>query len=169
MFQTADTIRTRVAGVCAGLSLTVFLVGCGGMSQNETTGTLLGGAAGAVLGSQFGKGDGRTAATAIGAIIGASVGREIGASLDETSRRQAAQTTYQALETADVGAGITWDNPANAGEPAKGSTVITRQGADEQGRTCREFQQTVTIGGKEVQSYGTACRDDNGDWKLISS
>ena len=42
----------------------------------------------------------------------------------------------------------------------------TRQGADRDGR---EFQQTVTIGGHEEQSYGTACRDKNGDWKLFTT
>ena len=169
MLQTVNTIRGRAAGVCAGVSLAILLVGCGGMSQNETTGTLIGGAAGAVIGNQFGKGSGKTAATAIGAILGATVGREIGASLDETSRRRAGEATHRALETADVGAGITWENPANAGAPAMGTTVITRQGADQQGRTCREFQQMVTIGGEEVRSYGTACRDGNGDWQLVSS
>ena len=168
MFLTTDSIRRRVIAVCAVGSMAVWIAGCSGMSQNETTGTLLGGAAGALLGSQFGKGDGRTAATAIGAIIGASVGREVGESMDETSRRKAAQTTHQALETADIGTGIAWENPGNAGAPASGSTVITRQGTDQQGRTCREFQQTVTIGGNEAQSYGTACRDGNGDWKLVS-
>ena len=169
MFETTNTIRRRAVDMCAVFSLAMLLAGCGGMSQNETTGTLVGGAAGAVIGSQFGKGSGKNAATAIGAILGATVGREIGASLDETSRRRAGEATHRALETADVGAGITWDNPANTGAPARGSTVITRQGADQQGRTCREFQQTVTIGGEEVRSYGTACRDDNGDWKLVSS
>ena len=168
MFNTASTIRRRTIGTCAGVSLAMLLAGCGAMSENETTGTLVGGAAGAVLGNQFGKGGGKTAATAIGAILGATVGREIGDSLDETSRRRADEATHRALETADVGAGITWDNPANAGAPARGSTVVTRQGADRRGRTCREFQQTVTIGGEEVWSYGTACRDGNGDWKLIS-
>ena len=168
MFQTSDSIRRRAVAVCAVCSLAAWIAGCSGISQNETTGTILGGATGAVLGSHFGKGDGRTAATAIGAIIGASVGREIGASLDETSRRKAVQATRHALETADVGTGITWENPANAGAPARGATVITRQGADRRGRTCREFQQTVTIGGSETQSYGTACRDGNGDWKLAS-
>ena len=169
MFESANTICRRAAGLCAGLSLAMLLAGCGGMSQNETTGTVLGGAAGAVIGSQFGKGTGKNVATAIGAVLGATVGREIGVSLDEASRRQAGEATHRALETADVGTRITWDNPANAGAPAKGTTVVTRQGADQQGRTCREFQQTVTIGGEEVQSYGTACRDDNGDWQLVSS
>lgn len=169
MFLTTDTIRRRAIAVCAVCSMAVWAAGCSGISQNETTGTILGGATGALLGSHFGKGDGRTAATAIGAIIGASVGREVGASLDDTSRHQAVQAAHRALDTADIGSGITWENPANTGAPARGSTVITRQGVDLQGRTCREFQQTVTIGGKEAHSYGTACRDGNGDWKLVSS
>lgn len=168
MLQTANTIRRRAVGLCAGFSLAVLLAGCSGMSENETAGTLVGGAAGAVLGSQFGKSDGKTATTAIGAVLGATIGRELGASMDETSRRRAGEATHRALDTADVGAGITWENPANAGAPARGTTVITRHGADRKGRTCREFQQTVTIGGKKVQSYGTACRDDNGDWRMIS-
>ena len=168
MFQTANTVRRRAAGVCAGVSLALLLAGCSGVSENEATGTIIGGTAGAVIGNQFGKGGGKTVATAIGAVLGATVGREIGASLDETSRRQAGAATHRALEAADVGTGITWENPANAGAPASGTTVITRQGADQQGRTCREFQQTVTIGGEEVQSYGTACRDGNGDWMLVS-
>lgn len=91
-----------------------------------------------------------------------------GESMDETSRRKALQATRHALETAEIGTGIAWENPANAGAPARGSTVITRQGVDQQGRTCREFQQAVTIGGEEAQSCGTACRDGNGDWKLVS-
>ena len=168
MFLTTDSIRSRAITVCAVCSMAVLVAGCSAMSQNETTGTLLGGATGALLGSQFGKGDGRTAATAIGAIIGASVGREVGESMDGTSRRKALQATRHALETAEIGTGIAWENPANAGAPARGSTVITRQGVDQQGRTCREFQQAVTIGGREAQSYGTACRDGNGDWKLVS-
>ena len=107
MYRTADTIRRRAIGMCACFSLTILFAGCSGMSQNETTGTLVGGAAGAVLGNQFGKGGGNTAATAIGAILGATVGREIGASLDATSRRRAGAATRRALDTADVGSGIT--------------------------------------------------------------
>ena len=64
-----------------------------------------------------------------------------------------------------VGESISWENPGNAG----GAAAVTRQGADSEGRTCREFQQTVTIGGREEQSYGTAYRDEVGDWKLVST
>ena len=164
--------RPLVRKLTTGLliaALGTALSGCGGMGENETAGSILGGVAGAVVGNQFGKGDGKTAATAVGAVIGAMVGGNIGRSLDETSRQQAVAAAEDALETADVGDSITWENPDNAGGPAHGSTKVTRQGADSEGRTCREFRQTVTIGGREEQSYGTACRDDNGDWKIVTS
>ena len=161
--------RNLLAGLLVA-SLGTAVSGCGDMGDHEAAGAILGGVAGAVVGNKFGKGSGKTAATALGAVIGSTVGRNIGQSLDETSRQRAGAATHQALETAAIGdPPIIWENPANTGGPAEGSTIITRQGADSEGRTCREFQQTVTIGGRQEQSYGTACRDANGDWKIVSS
>ena len=165
---TRPQVRKLTAGILVA-ALGTALSGCGGMGENEAAGSILGGVAGAVVGNQFGKGDGKTAATALGAVIGAMVGGNIGRSLDATSRQRAGAATERALETADVGESITWENPSNEGGPAYGSATVTRQGADSEGRTCREFQQTVIIGGREEQSYGTACRDDNGDWKIVTS
>ena len=165
---TTPAMRNLLAGLFAA-SLVPAIAGCATMSENETAGTILGGVAGAVIGNQFGDGKGRTAATALGAVIGATVGREIGHALDQTSRRRADAAARTALDTASVGEGIRWENPANSGGPAYGTATITRQGADREGRTCREYQQTVVVGGKEVQSYGTACRDDNGDWKVAAA
>ena len=153
------------ATLAAGLVITL-IGGCATMSENETAGTVLGGVAGAVVGNQFGKGSGKTVATALGAIIGATAGRNIGKSLDATSQARAGAAAEEALDTAAVGESISWENPGNESGPAHGSGTVTRQGIDSAGRTCREFQQTVTIGGREEQSYGTACLDENGDWKL---
>lgn len=33
---------------------------------------------------------------------------------------------------------------------------------------CREYQRKVTVGGKVVDSYGTACMQPDGSWKLDS-
>ena len=159
---------TAMHAITSALAAVALTSGCATMSESATAGTVLGGVAGAVVGNQFGKGSGRTAATALGAIIGATAGRNIGKSLDETSQARAGAAAEQALETAAVGSPITWENPDNAEGPARGSATVTRQGTDTEGRTCREFQQTVTIGGREEQSYGTACRDANGDWKPTS-
>ena len=52
------------------------------------------------------------------------------------------------------------------------SGIVTpvRDGTDTAtGSYCREFQQTVTIGGKAEQAYGTACRQPDGTWKVIGS
>ena len=163
-----NTMKQRFTGALAAGLITATTAGCATMSENETAGTILGGVAGAVVGNQFGKGSGKTVATALGAIIGATAGRNIGKSLDATSQVRAGAAARQALDTAAVGESITWENPANASGPARGSATVTRQGNDSGGRTCREFQQTVTIAGRQEQSYGTACRDQNGDWKLAT-
>ena len=131
------------------------------MSQNEAVGAILGGVAGGVIGNQFGK----TAATVLGAVIGAAVGRNIGRSFDETSPDRAGEAIHEAPDTAEVGESVTWENPGNADGPA----TVTRQEADREGRTSREFPQTVTIEGREEQSCGTACRNDSGDWQTVSS
>ena len=36
------------------------------------------------------------------------------------------------------------------------------------GQPCREYQQTVTIGGKTEEAYGTACRQPDGTWKIVN-
>ena len=32
---------------------------------------------------------------------------------------------------------------------------------------CREFQQTITIGGQPQRAYGTACRQADGTWRIV--
>ena len=34
------------------------------------------------------------------------------------------------------------------------------------GTYCREYQQTVTVGGQTQEAYGTACRQPDGAWKI---
>jgi surface antigen len=44
--------------------------------------------------------------------------------------------------------------------------VRTYQSAS--GQYCREYQQTITVGGQMHQAYGTACRQPDGNWKIVS-
>jgi len=37
------------------------------------------------------------------------------------------------------------------------------------GRYCREFQQEVKIGGVKERAYGTACRNPDGSWEVVST
>jgi surface antigen len=132
--------------------------------QKQTGGTLLGGIGGAAIGSQFGHGAGSVAAGAAGALIGAFVGREVGKSLDKADMAAAHQAQTQA-QTAPIGEKIAWSNPESG---HSGSVTPTRQGTDQSGNQCREYQSTVTIGGKTEQAYGTACRQPDGSWKVVN-
>ena len=65
---------------------------------------------------------------------------------------------------APIGDPIHWNN-GNAG----GTVTALRDGQDSQGRYCREFQQKVKIGGKISSAYGTACRQIDGTWQIVST
>lgn len=137
--------------------------GFGGMGGKETAGTLLGAAGGGLLGSQFGKGKGKIAMTALGVLAGAGIGNSIGASLDRSDRFHIERTNHVALESALAGQAVHWRNPdsGNAGSVVPGR-VFQALGAH-----CREFQQTVVVGGQPQQAYGTACRTPDGSWRLV--
>ena len=57
---------------------------------------------------------------------------------------------------------IVWDDGS-----ATGTVQTTRSGTSTSGRQCREFQQTVMVGGKTRQAYGTACLQPDGAWEII--
>jgi hypothetical protein len=82
--------------------------------------------------------------------------------LNEVQQRdlEAAQV---AATTAPIGEPIIWQEGN-----AKGQVVATREGTSVSGRYCREFQQQVSIGGRTEQAYGTACRNPDGSWEVVS-
>jgi hypothetical protein len=58
-----------------------------------------------------------------------------------------------------------WVNPDTG---RSGSAVPVRTFENAQGQPCREFVTAITIGGREEQGYGTACRQPDGDWQVVS-
>lgn len=135
------------------------LVACAG-GQKETAGTLLGGAVGGVMGSHVGGGHGRTAGIIIGTLIGALVGQDIGRTLDDADELRAARV----LEKNKTGQSSTWSNP-DRGTQVTVEPTKTYQVAS--GEYCREYQTEVTVGGKTERAYGTACRQPDGQWKIV--
>ena len=133
--------------------------------NKELGGALIGAAIGGLAGSQLGAGTRQLMALGAGTLLGALVGSEVGKSLDKADRLHAAQTTHQTLEYSPNGQTRQWQNPVsgNAGTVTSLSTIITASG-----QPCREFQQTVTIGGEVEMAYGTACRQADGAWRIVS-
>jgi surface antigen len=155
----------RIATVFLAGVMAVSLAACENAGQKQVGGTVVGGALGGLLGAQVGSGTGQLAATAAGALLGALAGSEVGKSLDRADRMYAARTTQSALETNKSGTASSWTNP-DSGHSGAVTPVRTYQTA--QGEYCREFQQTVTIDGKSESAYGTACRQPDGSWKIVS-
>lgn len=142
-----------------------LLGGCAeNMATKQTGGTILGGIGGAVAGAQFGKGKGQLAMTAIGTLLGAYVGSEVGRSLDKADQAYAGRAEQQA-HAAPIGQSISWSNPDSGNS---GTYTPTRDGRDQGGNYCREYQTTVNVGGQMEQAYGTACRQPDGSWKVVN-
>lgn len=141
----------------------LVLAGCAGQGQKETGGTLVGAAAGGLLGSQFGSGTGKLIGTALGVVAGGFLGKEVGKSLDNADKAAMKQSTQYSLEATKVGHTSSWSNPDSGN---RGSVTPTKTYQAPTGEYCREYQQTVTVGGKTEEAYGTACRKPDGTWKV---
>lgn len=125
----------------------------------EQLGTALGAVAGGVTGYQFGSGGGKAAAVIGGTIIGALIGGHIGRSMDSIDQN----CVGQILEHAPPDEPITWRDGLDRYQVTPSPAY-----QDREGRYCREYQATATIGGRPQQTYGTACRQPDGSWRLMN-
>ena len=66
------------------------------------------------------------------------------------------------LFQAPVGAPVPWQE-----NDRRGTLVTTAEYGATDGRYCREYQKTVTIGGRLEEVWGTACQQPNGDWQIV--
>lgn len=155
----------RRISLIAAVAIAAMVSACEGMGQRETVGGLTGAALGGLLGAQFGSGSGQLVATGAGVLVGGLIGSEIGRSMDQVDQMKANQAVVRA-QSAPLGESITWNNPDSGNY---GTITPTRDGTSSSGQYCREFQQTITIGGQTEQGYGTACRQPDGTWRIIQT
>jgi surface antigen len=149
-------ILTSLVVVTASMSL----ISCSDVSKQDI-GTVSGGVIGGLVGNQFGQGGGKVLATGVGALAGAYIGSAIGKNMDETDKLKMSRT----LETNNVGQPAYWQNSKTGSSytvtPVKNLTVDGNP-------YCREYRTTAVIAGKKQQMYGTACRQPDGTWKMVS-
>lgn len=151
--------------IALALITTIFLAGCVDGGQKQQMGTLVGAGLGALAGSQIGHGKGQLAAVAIGTLVGAGIGNSVGKSLDRADRLAMQNAQYQALEKNASGSGEVWHNPDSGNS---GSLTPRRTFQNDDGQYCREFTQTITVGGDSREGYGTACRRPDGSWEIMN-
>ncbi|USG62634.1 RT0821/Lpp0805 family surface protein [Sneathiella marina] len=130
-----------------------------GDCNRELLGSVLGATIGGVAGSQVGKGSGQLVGVAGGTIIGYLIGGAIGRTMDEIDQN----CIGQILEHGEDGQDIVWNNPRN-GTVYEVSPSRTYQQSN--GEYCREYTAQSDINGQIQTTYGIACRQEDGSWKI---
>ena len=151
------------------IAAAVLVLAAAGCAQSDygpkqTFGGLSGAALGGLLGAQFGSGEGRLVTTGAGVLLGALVGSEIGRSMDHVDRMRANEAVTRSY-SAPLGETIYWNNPRSG---YAGTVTPMRDGTSARGQYCREFRQTITIDGRLAEGVGTACRQADGTWRIVS-
>jgi len=140
--------------------ISISLTSCSNLTKQDV-GTLSGGVVGGVIGSQFGGGSGKLVAIGLGTLAGALVGGSVGKSMDQVDQMK----TQSALETQAVGQPAYWTN----NKTGANYTVTPTRNVEVKGNPyCREYRTTAIISGKTQTVYGTACRQRDGSWKIVS-
>lgn len=139
-----------------------------GTGNKTMVGTVVGGGLGGLLGSQVGKGKGNIAAIIIGTMLGGAAGNQAGQSLDRADQLAAQQNANYSLNKVPSGNTTGWQSP-DPQRRTSGTFTPTKTYQESSGRYCREYQQTITINGKTEQGYGTACRQPDGSWQIVTS
>ncbi len=85
--------------------------------------------------------------------------------LDEADSTYMSRSLQGALESNKSGHSSNWINPDNS---HRGAVTPLRTFKSETGQDCREFQRLATIEGKTGFNYGTACRQPDGTWRIVT-
>jgi surface antigen len=157
-------MRTQAPRIISAILALSLLGACENAKVGQTTGAILGGIGGGLLGSQFGGGIGRVLMTSLGAALGAYAGSELGKTLDKADKEEILKAEEKA-STAPVGETVAWSNPQSG---KSGTVTPVSETRDAQGRTCREYQSTILVDGREEVVQGTACKQPDGSWSVMN-
>lgn len=149
-------MKKIMMGLVVG-GLAISLVAC---QSKQQTGTLTGAALGGLLGSQFGGGSTKIITAVGGALVGGLIGGEIGKYMDQQDQ----QNMQSAIVNTPVNQNATWTNNKTNTTYVVTPTKNFNQGGD----YCREYQTKVIVNGQTQKAYGTACRQPDGSWHIVS-
>jgi surface antigen len=131
-------------------------------NPKTTVGALGGAAGGGLIGAAAG---GSPAAIAGGVILGGLLGGAIGNALDQRDKELAMKEAQYSLENSRTGQSSQWQNPDSGNS---GTFTPTRTYENQTGQPCREYTQEIFVGGERQESYGTACRQADGSWRVVN-
>ena len=131
-----------------------------GFGKKTQIGAAGGAAAGGLLAAAIGA---SPLGLAAGVILGGVAGGAVGNYLDSQDKEAALKAQQQSLTSNKAGQTTTWSNPDSGNS---GAFTPTNQYTTKDGKICRDYQQTVTINGKQETATGTACKMSDGSWRV---
>lgn len=105
----------------------------------------------------------RPSATKISALGGGLIGGAIGQDLSRADRMKALEAEYQALEYTQGGRAVSW-----SGSDDDRGEVVAAQPYRVGSQDCRQYVHTLYSGNASQTARGTACRNADGSWSLLS-
>lgn len=133
----------------------------GGTLSKADVGLLVGAVGGGFIGSAIGRGAGEAIAIVGGAVIGGGIGYGAGKYLDESDRNSYRIAQQAAFENGHREA---WSNSQNG---HYGHIVPHKGYTNNEGQYCRKYTETVYVGAEKHKAYGTACKQQDGTWKIM--
>lgn len=97
-------------------------------------------------------------------LLASAFAAALGDNLDERDIARAGQAQITALEQARGGVPIAWHNP----DTGHSGQAISGPGYSINGRQCRDYVHTVSIGGAPQRLNGAACRKPDGTWQIVA-
>lgn len=178
-------MRRLLGFLCATIAIGISPF-CAQAHDSTMWGTAVGASLGGLVGSTIGKGSGRLAATGAGVFLGGALGHSVGRSLERPFATHPRVYSYDAYTPRFHGYTPTYVAPPGPTphivyvqprivEYRRSAAPVYIQegyvgppGSDRlRGRQCREFKQKIKIDGQLVESYGNACRDPDGTWRIV--
>lgn len=98
----------------------------------------------------------------IAALDGGLVARAQGDRLSRGDRQLALQNEYRALEYTAPGEAVLWQGKSINGR------IVPSQPYRVGSQDCRQYEHTIADRSTESTVRGTACRNENGSWTLLS-
>lgn len=98
----------------------------------------------------------------ISALDGGLVSRAQGSRLSRADRQLALQNEYRALEYTAPGEAVLWQGKSINGR------IVPSQPYRVGSQDCRQYEHTIVDRSTESVVRGTACRDEDGSWTLLS-
>ncbi|MGQ0677108.1 MAG: hypothetical protein ACT4N4_13615 [Rhodospirillales bacterium] len=159
----------KIAKFLTVIALSVGLVATGAApSRAGDLDPLFGGLIGGGLGAGIGYAAGKSKGAAIGGILGLGLGAIIAAAADQDSRRHHRYVAY-APPPAYVPPPAPPVYAPPAYEPGYQAAPYNPYAPSQHSQTyCRQYNGTVNIDGKHYPSYGTACLQPDGTWRIVN-